>query len=149
MPGVRQNGLVSERDDRPEAFIQWKGTDACIDLYCSCGRQFHFDGYFADELTCGHCGQAYELPSTLRATPVSPSRMRRAIFDESDIISDGEFSFRWPRPAFEGAKPGETFEIHDDMAVGAQRSVYVKLVRVTAESEEACVVTVLNAGLVP
>ena len=52
--------------ERPDAFIQWKNTDSCIDLYCTCGEQFHFDGYFAYELTCGRCGQTYELPNTLR-----------------------------------------------------------------------------------
>ena len=63
---IVDNGGMSSDKERPDAFIQWKGTDACLDVYCTCGEQFHFDGYFAYELTCGRCGQTYELPNTLR-----------------------------------------------------------------------------------
>lgn len=51
-------------------FVQWKGTDACLDLYCACGQNLHFDGYFASELTCGRCMQTYELPYMLPLKPV-------------------------------------------------------------------------------
>lgn len=37
-------------------FIQWKGTDVCIDLYCpKCGRHNHFDGFFAHYVRCAGC----------------------------------------------------------------------------------------------
>lgn len=44
-----------------EMFIQWKNTDVCLDLYCSCGAHGHFDGYFAHYLRCVHCGTVYQL----------------------------------------------------------------------------------------
>ena len=141
--------------DRPDAFIQWKGTDACLDLYCTCGEQFHFDGYFAYELTCGRCGQTYELPNTLRIHPVEPSRQMKLIFDddweeapENGYIRDGEFDVPWPLPSFDAVKPGGTFEIHDTV-MGGTRSVYVKLIRAVPAEGGTMILTVQNTGLSP
>lgn len=57
--------MSTEATARPSAFIQWKGTSACLDLHCACGQDLHFDGEFAYELTCGVCGRAWELPTVL------------------------------------------------------------------------------------
>lgn len=46
-------------------FLQWKGTNACLDFKCSCGRMAHFDGYFAYVLECGYCGIKWEMPYIL------------------------------------------------------------------------------------
>lgn len=61
--------------DEPEAgtphiFLQWKGTNACMDVYCLCGEHLHFDGYFAYAIQCGGCKQIYELPFFLQMKPV-------------------------------------------------------------------------------
>ena len=32
--------------DGPHGWIQWKGTDVCIDLHCECGSHGHVDGDF-------------------------------------------------------------------------------------------------------
>ena len=47
--------------DEPHAWLQWKGTDACLDFYCECGEHTHFDGMFAYHLQCGKCGSVYFL----------------------------------------------------------------------------------------
>lgn len=57
----------------PHAFIQWKGTDVCLDFYCDCGTQGHFDGDFAYQLRCPACDTVWEMPWHLyprRATDV-------------------------------------------------------------------------------
>jgi len=46
----------------PRAFIQWKGTDVCMDFHCDCGAHCHFDGYFAYAVKCPHCGAVWEMP---------------------------------------------------------------------------------------
>jgi hypothetical protein len=51
--------------DAPHVFIQWKGTDACLDFQCECGAGGHFDGDFAYTLKCGECGQVWEMPQIL------------------------------------------------------------------------------------
>lgn len=47
---------------RPHTFIQWKGTDVCMDFHCECGAHCHFDGDFAYVVKCPHCGTAWEMP---------------------------------------------------------------------------------------
>lgn len=48
---------------RPQTFIQWKGTDLCMDFLCECGAHCHFDGDFAYCVKCPHCGDIWEMPS--------------------------------------------------------------------------------------
>ncbi len=51
---------------RPETsetdmFIQWKGTDVCMDLQCPCGCSSHIHGYFANSVQCPECLSVYKL----------------------------------------------------------------------------------------
>lgn len=56
-------GFLDDKDDRkPSAFIQWKGTDVCMDFYCECGAHCHFDGDFAYTVKCPHCETVFEMP---------------------------------------------------------------------------------------
>ncbi len=44
-----------KRDNPPTeagGWIQWKGTDVCIDLHCVCGNNGHVDGDFMYEVQC-------------------------------------------------------------------------------------------------
>ena len=42
-------------------FIQWKGTDVCMDFRCPCGVGGHFDGYFAYVVECPGCHKRWEM----------------------------------------------------------------------------------------
>jgi hypothetical protein len=55
-------------------FVQWKGTDVCLDFYCDCGPDGggHYDGYFAYGVRCSACGRTWELPTDLTLTPGEP-----------------------------------------------------------------------------
>lgn len=71
-------------------FIQWKGTDVCLDVHCACGHHGHFDGDFAYFVQCPACGAVYELgtqvklvktddhydPKMLDGNPPSPERVQ-------------------------------------------------------------------------
>jgi hypothetical protein len=46
-------------------FVQWKGTDLCMDAWCVCGKHPHFDGCFTYQVRCDGCGQVYELSTRL------------------------------------------------------------------------------------
>jgi hypothetical protein len=63
---MQRRDFTTERatDDlqKPEVFIQWKGTDACFDFACDCGAHYHFDGFFAYFVKCGSCGQVWQMP---------------------------------------------------------------------------------------
>jgi len=42
-----------------DGFIQWKGTDVCMDFHCECGHHNHYDDYFAYVVKCRECGNLY------------------------------------------------------------------------------------------
>lgn len=45
--------------DGPHGWIQWKGTDVCMDVHCACGEMTHVDGGFAYHVRCCLCGRVY------------------------------------------------------------------------------------------
>jgi hypothetical protein len=66
--------------------LQWKGTEACFDFYCPCGKSTdkgwpedeergviqghgHRDGFFQQEWQCEACGRWWHLPNRLFARP--------------------------------------------------------------------------------
>lgn len=53
-----------ERNPLPSVYVQWKGTEVCLDFHCVCGYSGHFDGGFAYGLRCGGCERLYTMPHT-------------------------------------------------------------------------------------
>jgi len=47
------------RPNFPYAFIQWKGTDVCMDVHCICGFTGHIDGDFVYNVKCPKCNRVY------------------------------------------------------------------------------------------
>lgn len=47
----------------PSAFIQWKGTDVCMDFSCDCCEGFHIDAMFVYAVKCHACGTIWQMPS--------------------------------------------------------------------------------------
>jgi len=45
--------------ERTHVFIQWKGTNVCLDFHCECGAHGHFNVYNWSA-ACGGTGQAEE-----------------------------------------------------------------------------------------
>jgi len=61
------SNFISDGDPSdPYAFVQWKGTDVCMDFHCECGAHCHFDGYFAYAVKCPHCGTIWEMPCIIK-----------------------------------------------------------------------------------
>lgn len=46
---------------KSHGWIQFKGTNLCMDLRCDCGQLSHIDGDFLYFMKCGYCGKTYEL----------------------------------------------------------------------------------------
>jgi len=61
-PKEDDNPAFEDISKRPHAFIQWKGTNVCMDVHCSCGAHCHFDGDFAYAVQCPHCETVWEMP---------------------------------------------------------------------------------------
>lgn len=51
---------------RPHAWIQWKGTDVCMDIHCVCGADLHLDADFTYHIKCPYCNQVYECDGHIR-----------------------------------------------------------------------------------
>ena len=47
--------------DPPYGWLQWKGTDVCIDIRCPCGWHGHLDGDFLYHVECPECRTVYAL----------------------------------------------------------------------------------------
>ena len=45
----------------PYAFIQWKGTNVCMDVHCICGSLVHIDADFAYFIECLDCHRKYSM----------------------------------------------------------------------------------------
>lgn len=65
-------------DDEPHGWIQWKGTDVCIDLHCACGTHGHFDGMFMYQVKCADCGQHYAVGSNVVLAPMTEEQVTAA-----------------------------------------------------------------------
>lgn len=76
---------VFARDNPPgeaHGWIQWKGTDVCMDLHCKCGAHMHFDGDFFYNFQCPHCNRKYAVGQTVALIELTE--------DEADGLG-GEF----------------------------------------------------------
>ena len=60
---------------RPSAFIQWKGTEVCMDCYCPCGKQFHVDAAFTYAVGCRFCGRIFEMSSVIEMRELKPEEV--------------------------------------------------------------------------
>ena len=43
----------------PHGWVQWKGTNVCMDIHCKCGHHSHIDDEFAYNVKCPSCGTIY------------------------------------------------------------------------------------------
>jgi len=46
-----------------DVFIQWKGTDVCMDWVCDCGELNHEDRDFCYEVQCPKCLKVFAVGS--------------------------------------------------------------------------------------
>lgn len=60
----------------PHGWIQWKGTDVCLDVHCSCGAHTHLDADFAYYVQCGACGKLWALSANVRMIEVTADEIR-------------------------------------------------------------------------
>ncbi len=51
--------IQDRQEGKPHGWIQWKGTDVCMDIHCECGCHSHIDVDFAYHVKCPECGAVY------------------------------------------------------------------------------------------
>ena len=60
------NKNLNRKHNIPYGWIQWKGTDVCIDIHCVCGKLLHFDGLFMYYVKCSYCSRVYECDGHIK-----------------------------------------------------------------------------------
>ena len=61
-------------DKETITFIQWKGTDLCMDFYCpSCTEHSHFDCTHAYYIQCPYCESVFKMPTNITPEKVDKS----------------------------------------------------------------------------
>jgi hypothetical protein len=51
--------IQDKKEGEPHGWIQWQGTDVCMDIHCACGELSHIDEDFAFHVKCPYCGRVY------------------------------------------------------------------------------------------
>ena len=51
--------IEEKYEGKPRGFIQWKGTEVCMDIHCKCGNSSHIDDDFAYHVKCPKCNTVY------------------------------------------------------------------------------------------
>lgn len=62
----------------PSNFIQWKGTDVCMDVHCMCGYHSHLDCSFAYYIRCPKCKRVYQMGNEVSMTLVDTVEARES-----------------------------------------------------------------------
>lgn len=78
---------VYDRDNPPgeaHGWVQWKGTDVCVDVHCKCGQSGHVDGYFFYYYICSNCGTRYALGQHVKLIELTEDEV--AFVDKSSGI---------------------------------------------------------------
>lgn len=66
----------TEEENR-QTFIQWKGTDVCMDWYCDCGEHNHIDKDFAYEVECDKCHAVYAVGTNVMLRKLDLTKEKR------------------------------------------------------------------------
>lgn len=53
-------------------YIQWKGTDVCMEVHCACGYQSHIDADFLYFVRCPECKKVWKLSPWVALEEPSP-----------------------------------------------------------------------------
>lgn len=59
---------MDKQPEAPYGFVQWKGTEVCMDVHCECGEFTHIDSDFAYFVRCCACGRVYECQPYIKLT---------------------------------------------------------------------------------
>jgi hypothetical protein len=68
--------LAKEWEGKPHGWIQWKGTDVCVDIRCVCGSTAHIDASFFYHWACLECGRKYALSAYVAMIELTPEQAK-------------------------------------------------------------------------
>lgn len=59
------------KEGSPHGWIQWKGTDVCMDVHCVCGFHSHIDTDFCYWVKCPACEAVYFCNGHIELVPAT------------------------------------------------------------------------------
>lgn len=59
-------------EGKAQASVQWKGTNVCMDIWCTCGHHSHLDDFFAYSVKCPGCGKVYACNENIELVELLP-----------------------------------------------------------------------------
>ena len=68
--------------EKPYGWIQWKGTNVCIDIHCVCGESVHFDGDFMYFIKCPYCNRIYECDGNIKLTEKNEDEIKISLLQK-------------------------------------------------------------------
>lgn len=72
----------------PHGWIQWKGTQPCIDLHCACGYHGHVDhDFFFYHYQCPKCKAKYAVGQNVVLIPLTEEHLEMY---KKNIWNDGK-----------------------------------------------------------
>lgn len=79
-----------QRTGEGHAWIQWKGTNVCMDVHCRCGAHGHVDAEFAYFYRCAACGRTFVVGQTVRLYEMVPELEAKTVAAGRCIVTDNE-----------------------------------------------------------
>jgi hypothetical protein len=77
-------------DGEAHGWIQWKGTNVCMDVHCICGAHGHVDEDFTYHYKCLACGRFFDVAGYVRLVEVPADEMTEDDLDGRCTASDNE-----------------------------------------------------------
>ena len=78
------------KGQQTSTYIQWKGTDVCMDFTCECGALSHFDAEFLYFVKCPNCSRVFCIGTRVVAVEVLPEHAQLMKETHPDCIREPE-----------------------------------------------------------
>ena len=62
--------------DGAHGWVQWKGTQVCMDTYCLCGHHGHVDVDFFYRYACPKCHRKYAVGQNIKLIEMTPELLK-------------------------------------------------------------------------
>lgn len=63
---------------QPHGWIQWKGTQVCMDIHCKCGALMHIDAGFAYYIDCPYCHTVFACDGNIHLIELTETQAAAA-----------------------------------------------------------------------
>lgn len=83
--------IQDNKQGRPHGWIQWKGTNVCMDIHCECGAHMHIDDDFVYYIKCPHCKRTYFCNGHIQLIELEeePDSCVKIPMPDEDMLLDG------------------------------------------------------------